>query len=89
MGVERAKVELSRATVARIVPDTLLLDELGIAIPIEVELTREQFEATIMPLVERSIKICYRSTPIVRISSRNGECSAASGWFVSNSSSAK
>lgn len=61
MGVERAKVELSSATVARIVPATPLLDELGIAIPIEVELTREQFEAMIMPLVERSIKICHEA----------------------------
>lgn len=62
MAVERAKVELSSAPVAQINPaDTPLLDELGIAIPIEVELTREQFEAMIMPLVERSIKICHEA----------------------------
>lgn len=48
IAVERAKVELSNATVARIDPATPLLDELGIAIPVEVELTREQFEAMIL-----------------------------------------
>lgn len=61
IAVERAKFELSSATVARIIPATPLLDELGIAVPIEVELTREQFEAIIMPLVERSIKICHQA----------------------------
>lgn len=59
--VERAKVELSSATVTRIVTATPLLDELGIAVPIEVELTRERFEAMITPLVERSIKICHKA----------------------------
>ncbi len=61
MGGERAKVELSNATVARIIPATPLLDELGIAVPVEVEITREQFEAMIAPLVERSIKICHEA----------------------------
>lgn len=61
IGVERAKVELSNATIARIVPATTLLDELGIAVPVEVEITREQFETMIMPLVERSIKICHEA----------------------------
>ncbi len=61
IGVKRAKVELSSATVARIVPATPLLDELGIAVPVEVEITREQFEAIIMPLVERSIKVCHEA----------------------------
>lgn len=62
MAVEHAKVELSSAAVAQINPaDTPLLDELGIAIPIEVEITREQFEAMIMPLVERSIKVCHEA----------------------------
>lgn len=61
IGVERAKVELSSATVARIVPATPLLDELGIAVPVEVEITREQFEVIITPLVERSIQICHEA----------------------------
>lgn len=61
IGVERAKVELSSATVAQINPATPLLDELGIAIPVEVELTRERFEEMIMGLVERSIKICHEA----------------------------
>jgi len=58
MAVERAKVELSSAQVARISPATQLLDELGIAIPIEVEITRQQFEAMISDLVDRSVQIC-------------------------------
>lgn len=61
IAVERAKVELSSATVTRIVPATPLLDELGIAVHVEVELTREQFEAMITDLVERSIKICHEA----------------------------
>jgi len=61
MGVERAKVELSSATVARIEPATFLLDGSEIAIPVEVELTREQFEELITPLVEHSIEICHQA----------------------------
>ncbi|MBW4645233.1 MAG: Hsp70 family protein [Goleter apudmare HA4340-LM2] len=61
IAVERAKVELSSATVARIDPATQLLDELGIAIPIEVTITREQFEEMITDLVDRSIQICRQA----------------------------
>ena len=61
LAVERAKVELSTATVSQIAPTTQLLDELGIAIPIEVEITREQFEEIISDLVERSIQICRQA----------------------------
>ncbi|MBG1257798.1 Hsp70 family protein [Nostoc commune] len=61
LAVERAKVELSTATVSRIAPATQLLDELGIAIPVEVEITREQFEEIISDLVERSIQICRQA----------------------------
>ncbi|MCC5660873.1 Hsp70 family protein [Nostoc sp. XA010] len=61
LAVERAKVELSTATVSCIAPATQLLDELGIAIPIEVEINREQFEEIIFDLVERSIQICRQA----------------------------
>ncbi|MDZ8051653.1 MAG: Hsp70 family protein [Aulosira sp. ZfuVER01] len=61
IAVERAKVELSTATVSQIAPATQLLDELGIAIPIEVTITREQFEGMIFDLVERSIQICRQA----------------------------
>lgn len=61
LAVERAKVELSTATVSCIAPATQLLDELGIAIPIEVEITREEFEELISDLVERSIQICRQA----------------------------
>ncbi|WP_427158425.1 Hsp70 family protein [Aliinostoc sp. HNIBRCY26] len=58
IAVERAKVELSSAAKVTISPATQLLDELGIAIPIEVDITREQFEGMISPLVDRSVEIC-------------------------------
>ncbi|MBD2354918.1 Hsp70 family protein [Tolypothrix sp. FACHB-123] len=61
IAVERAKVELSTATVAEIAPATPLLDELGIAIPIEVSITREQFEVIIADLVDCSIHICRKA----------------------------
>ncbi|MCC5665132.1 Hsp70 family protein [Nostoc sp. CHAB 5784] len=61
LAVERAKVELSTATVSCIAPATQLIDELGIAIPFEVEITREQFEEIISDLVERSIQICRQA----------------------------
>jgi molecular chaperone DnaK len=61
IAVERAKVELSNSTEALISPATQLLDELGIAIPIEVEITREQFEQLITDLVDNSIEICRQA----------------------------
>lgn len=61
IAVERAKVELSNTDVAQINPATPLVDELGLAIPIEVAITREQFEATIADLVKRSIEICHQA----------------------------
>ncbi len=59
--VERAKITLSSATVARVDTTTPLFDDLGIAIPIEVEITRHQFEDMIQDLVERSILICHQA----------------------------
>ncbi|MHC5720435.1 MAG: Hsp70 family protein, partial [Nostoc sp.] len=44
-----------------IAPTTQLIDESGIAIPIEVEITREQFEELIPDYVERSIQICRQA----------------------------
>ncbi|MBD2777213.1 Hsp70 family protein [Iningainema tapete] len=61
MSVERAKITLSSATVAQIDTTTNLLDELGIAIPIEVKITRNEFEEMIQDLVERSIQICHQA----------------------------
>jgi len=61
IAVERAKVQLSSANVAQIIPATQLLDELGIAIPIEVEISRKQFEGMITDLVNRSIQICRQA----------------------------
>ncbi|MBD2196030.1 MULTISPECIES: Hsp70 family protein [Calothrix] len=61
IAVERAKAELSTGTAAQIVPATALLDELGIAIPIEVTITREQFESLITDLVDRSLQICRKA----------------------------
>lgn len=58
MAVEQAKIQLSDAPTAKIMPSTPLLDDLGMAIAIDVEITREQFEGMIIPLVERSIAVC-------------------------------
>lgn len=56
--VEQAKIDLSTNETARIIPATPLLDELGMAIPIEVVITRRELEEMILPLVERTIAIC-------------------------------
>ncbi|MGB3204041.1 MAG: Hsp70 family protein [Crinalium sp.] len=58
LAAERAKIDLSNISSAKIIPATPLLDEFGASIYIDVELTREQFEEMILPLVERSIAIC-------------------------------
>ena len=58
LAVEQAKIELSSQTTASIMPATPLLDELGMAISIDVEITRQQLEEVIFPLVERSIAVC-------------------------------
>jgi molecular chaperone DnaK len=59
IAVEWAKVALSKAPSVRIIPPTPLLNNLGIPIMVDVELTREQFEEIITPLVERTIPICH------------------------------
>jgi molecular chaperone DnaK len=56
--VEQAKIDLSTKETARILSSTPLLDELGMAIPIDVEITRRELEEMILPLVERTIAIC-------------------------------
>ena len=58
MAVEQAKILLSSNSTAKIMPSTPLIDDLGMAISIDVEITREQFEGIISPLVERSITVC-------------------------------
>lgn len=60
IAVERAKIDLSKSTSVRITPPPLI-DELGMTIDIDIELTRDRFEATIAPLVERSIQICHQA----------------------------
>ncbi|MGI2906475.1 Hsp70 family protein [Tolypothrix sp. VBCCA 56010] len=61
MAAERAKIQLSTVNVARIDPATPLKDELGLAIPIEVEVTREQLEKMIVKMVEDSIQFCHKA----------------------------
>ena len=58
MAVEQAKILLSSNSTAKIMPSTPLIDDLGMAISIDVELSREQFESIILPLAERSIYVC-------------------------------
>jgi molecular chaperone DnaK len=61
MAVEKAKIDLSTSTEVKIIPVSPLLDELGMAISINVTITRAQFEAMILPLVERTISICQEA----------------------------
>ncbi|MEM8829615.1 MAG: Hsp70 family protein [Cyanobacteria bacterium P01_G01_bin.19] len=58
MAVEQAKIQLSSQEKASIMPSTPLLDEFGMAISVDVELTRSKFEEIILPLVNRSIEVC-------------------------------
>ena len=58
MAVEQAKILLSSNSTAKIIPSTPLIDDLGMAISIDLEITRKQFEEIISPLVKRSIAVC-------------------------------
>jgi len=57
--VEEAKISLSSAELARIIPSTPLIDEAGLAVPVDVKITREEFEKMIEPMVDRTIAICF------------------------------
>jgi molecular chaperone DnaK len=59
--VEQAKIDLSTSQKVKITPATSLLDEFGVGIPISVVIDRSEFEPMILPLVERSIKICQQA----------------------------
>jgi molecular chaperone DnaK len=61
LACEKAKVELSKSTSTMIAPATPLKDDLGIGIPVEVEISRSQFEQMIQPLVARTIQICHEA----------------------------
>lgn len=57
-GVEQAKITLGGKEKSCIMSSTSLLDELGMTIPVNVEITRLELEEMILPLVERTIAIC-------------------------------
>ncbi|MBD2287726.1 MAG: Hsp70 family protein [Microcystis sp.] len=59
--VERAKIDLSSAESATIIPATPLIDEMGMAIAIAVTIKRSEFEEMIRPLVEKTIAICQEA----------------------------
>jgi molecular chaperone DnaK len=59
IAVEWAKVALSNTQQVRIIPPTPLFNELGMPIMIDVELTLQQFEHLLTPLIEQTIPICY------------------------------
>jgi molecular chaperone DnaK len=61
LACEKAKVELSKSATTTISPSTPLKDDLGIGIPVEVEISRSQFEQMIKPLVARTIQICHEA----------------------------
>ncbi len=84
IAVEHAKVELSNTDVVEINSATPLMDELGLAIPIEVEITREQFENSIADLVERSIEICHQALQYSEYSPDSVDVVLLVGGFFSN-----
>lgn len=55
---ERAKIDLSQATSVMVQPATPLIDDFGMAISIDVTVTRAEFEALILPLIDRTLEIC-------------------------------
>lgn len=59
--VERAKVDLSQAETARILPATPFLDESGLAVQVDVTVTRAQFEAMIAPMVRETFEIAKKA----------------------------
>lgn len=58
LAAERAKIDLSQATSALVQPATPLIDDLGMAMAIDVTITRAEFEALILPLIDRTLEIC-------------------------------
>lgn len=58
ISAEQAKIDLSTKETARLLPATPILDELGMVVEIDVEITRLELEEMIYPLVERTIAIC-------------------------------
>jgi len=61
LAAEQAKIDLSSRTEVTIWSEVPLIDEFGSLIYIEVIITRSEFEAMILPLVERTIKICQQA----------------------------
>jgi molecular chaperone DnaK len=58
LAAERAKIDLSQAASALVQPATPLIDEMGMAMSIDVTVTRAEFEAIILPLIDRTLEIC-------------------------------
>jgi molecular chaperone DnaK len=61
LAAEQAKIDLSNRTEANIEITEPLIDEFGALFFIKCAITRSEFEPMILPLVERSIKICKQA----------------------------
>lgn len=59
--IEQAKVDLSNAETVRILPATPLLDEMGLAVQVDVTVTRGEFEAMIAPKVRETLEIAKKA----------------------------
>lgn len=59
--IEHAKIALSSGQSAKVAPPTPFLDEAGLAVFVDVTLTRETLEALIRPLVEESLEIAKKA----------------------------
>ncbi len=58
LAAERAKIDLSNTISVMVQPATPLIDDLGMAISIDITVTRQEFEALISPLIDRTLEIC-------------------------------
>ncbi len=58
LSAERAKIDLSQALSTQVQPATPLIDDLGMAISIDVTVTKEEFEELVLPLIDRTLEIC-------------------------------
>jgi molecular chaperone DnaK len=56
--VEQAKIALSSQSAVRVIPATPFLDEMGLPLYIDVELTVDRFNRLIQPLIDRTIQLC-------------------------------
>ncbi len=61
VAAERAKIDLSQVESVRVQPATPLIDDLGMMLTIDLTITRADFEALILPSIDRTLEICQEA----------------------------